>query len=72
MIGAVLAGALALLATLIVAGTVALERRNHLFGRLEIESSPPRAKPRMPTNALVAVAAVAAWILGGRAAGGVG
>lgn len=72
MIGAVIAGGLALLSTLIVAGTVALERRNHLFGRLEIESSPPRAKPRMPTNALVAVAAVAAWILGGRAAGAVG
>ena len=72
MIGAVLAAGLALLSMMIVAGTVALERRSRLFGRLEIESLSPRAKPRMPTNALVAVAAVAAWILGGRAAGGVG
>jgi len=72
VIGAVLAGGLALLSTLIVAGTVALERRNRLFGRLEIESPGPRPKLRMPTNALVAVAAAAAWILGDRAAGGVG
>jgi tight adherence protein B len=57
VIGAVIAGGLALLSTLIVAGTVALERRSRLFGRLEIESPSPRAKPRMPTNAL------ARWLL---------
>jgi tight adherence protein B len=69
---AVLAGGLALLSTLILARAAALERRNRLLGRLEIEPATPRARLRMPTNALVAVAAAAAWILGGRAAGGVG
>ena len=72
MTGAVLAGGLAGLATIIVARVAALERRARLLARLGPEQEVRRRRPRVPSTVFIVSGAGVAWLLGGRVAGGAG